>query len=155
ADRHFALAKDAVDKYLSKVTENPKLTQADFHQLRKELLETAVPFYQQFAEQEGQDPELRLARGKAYYRLARLRGQMGDREAAEVDHRRALALLEPLVAEFPTMPQYRQALVESHLRLGPLLDVLGRPAEAEGHYRKAFAILEPLVADFPTVPEYR
>src|SRR5207244_325550 len=79
ADRHFALAKEAVDKYLSKVTDHPKLTQADFHQLRKELLETAVPFYQQFGEQESHDPQLRAARGQAYRRLAGLRGQMGDR----------------------------------------------------------------------------
>src|SRR5262249_29048749 len=56
ADRHFAVAKEAVDQYLSKVTDNLKLTQADFFQLRKDLLETALPFYQQFADQESQDP---------------------------------------------------------------------------------------------------
>jgi hypothetical protein len=78
ADRNFALAKDAVDKHLSKVTGDPKLVQGDFYELRKELLETAVPFYQQFAEQESQDPELRAARGQAYGRLASLRSNMGD-----------------------------------------------------------------------------
>jgi serine/threonine protein kinase len=155
ADRHFALAKEAVDKYLSKVTDNPKLTQADFHQLRKELLETALPFYQQFAEQESQDPELRAARGQAYRRLASLRHQMGDRETPVTDYQRALEILKPLVAEFPTVPPYRQALAESHSRFGSHLVRLGRQTEAEVQFRKALALLEPLLADFPTMSEYR
>ncbi len=155
ADRHFALAKDAVDKYLSKVTDNPKLTQADFHQLRKELLETALPFYQQFAEQESQDPELRAARGQAYRRLARLRAEMGDRETVLVDYWRALEILEPLVAEFPAMPHYRLALGESQRSFGQQLSDLGRRAEAEDQFRRALSNQQQLVADFPTVQEYR
>jgi serine/threonine protein kinase/tetratricopeptide (TPR) repeat protein len=151
ADRNFALAKDAVEKYLSQVTDNPKLTQADFHQLRKELLETAVPFFQQLVEQESPDPELRAARGQAYHRLARLRDVMGDREAALADGRRALEILEPLAEAFSAVPRYRQALAQSYYQLASL----GRRAEAEGHYQKALALQEQLAADFPLVPAYR
>jgi serine/threonine protein kinase len=155
ADRHFALAKDAVDKYLSQVTDHPKLTQADFHQLRKELLETALPFYRQFGEQEGQDPQLRAARGQAYRRLALIRQDMGDRETAVTDFRRALAILEPLVAEFPAVAEYRLALTDSHHRFGDLLAVLGQRNEAEAEFRQALTIGKQLVADFPTVQVYR
>src|SRR5439155_22280119 len=39
AQDNFALAKDAVDNYLNKVTDHPKLNDKDFFQLRKALLE--------------------------------------------------------------------------------------------------------------------
>jgi tetratricopeptide (TPR) repeat protein len=155
ADRNFALAKEAVDKYLNKVTDNPKLKEANFHQLRKELLETALPFYQQFVQQESQDPDLRSHRGEAYRRLAELRQELGDRETALADHRRGLENLEPLVAEFPAVGAYRLALAKSQGELGLLLFRLGQRDEGEVHHRQALTILERLVADFPNVPEYR
>src|SRR6516162_395785 len=133
ADKNFRLATDSVDKYLSKVTDNPKLKEADFNQLRKELLETALPFFEQFAEQESPDPDLRAARGRAYHRLAKIREAMGDRDAAVADWRKALQLLEPLVEEFPAVADYRQALAEIQCALGPVLSVLRQREEAETH----------------------
>jgi serine/threonine protein kinase/tetratricopeptide (TPR) repeat protein len=155
ADRNFALAKDAVDKYLSKVTDNPKLKEADFNQLRKELLETALPFYQKLADQEGQDPDLRAARGQAYFRLAVLREDMGDRETALADCRRAVEVLEPLTAEFPAVAPYRQALAEGLSKSAALLGELSRPVEAEAQHRQAVTFGEQLVTERPAVPEYR
>jgi serine/threonine protein kinase len=155
ASRNFALAKDAVDKYLSKVTENPKLAQADFHALRKELLETSLPFFQKLVEQEGQDSELRASRGKAFNRLAGLRGWIGDRENALADYRRAMEIFEPLVAEFPTVPDYRSELAHSQNGLGNLLQEMGRWSEAEIHYNKTLALRAPLAAEIPSVPQYR
>src|SRR5262249_16179363 len=38
ANRNFALARQAVEDYLAKVTESRRLKEADFHALRKELL---------------------------------------------------------------------------------------------------------------------
>jgi eukaryotic-like serine/threonine-protein kinase len=154
ADRNFALAKDAVDQYLSRVTDNPKLKEADFNHLRKELLETALPFYQQFAEQEGQDPQLRASRGQAYRRLAALRSDLGEKETAAGDYRRSLEILESLVAEFPAVPERRQALAQTHYGFGFLLADLGRP-EAQGHYHKALAIQGQLIGEHPDKPPYR
>src|SRR5262249_34596752 len=51
AEERFELAKQAVDRYLSEVTETPELKHANFERLRKKLLETALPFYQKLAEQ--------------------------------------------------------------------------------------------------------
>jgi tetratricopeptide (TPR) repeat protein len=155
ADKNFQLAKDSVDKYLSKVTDNPKLKQADFNQLRKELLETALPFFQQFAEQESPDAVVRAARGRAYHRLAVLRQALGDRDPAVADYRKALQILEPLVDEFPTVAEYRLALAESQRELGIFLTLLGQRAEAEANLRKALTHNRRLAADFPNVTEYR
>jgi tetratricopeptide (TPR) repeat protein len=155
ADRNFKTAKDAVENYLSKVTDNPNLTQADFHQLRKELLETALPFFQKLVEQESFDPDLRAARGEAFNRLGKLRDEMGERENAAADQRRAIDILEPLTAEFPAVPQYGQKLALSYDAYASVLQSLGQRAQAEDQYHKAIALQEQLITAFPTEPLYR
>src|SRR5262249_35487057 len=45
ADGNFRLAKEAVEQTVTRVAENQQLKQGDFHDLRKSLLSSAVPFY--------------------------------------------------------------------------------------------------------------
>jgi serine/threonine-protein kinase len=155
AEEHFQLAKDAVDRYLNAVTEDPRLKEKDFFELRKKLLVTAVPFYERFAQAKAGDPEQEAARGQAYYRLAWVRHQLGEREAALADYERMRVVFTQLAAAFPSVPEYRQDLATSHNNLGMLLASLGKGPEAEAEYRQALALQEQLAADFPTVPEYR
>ena len=100
AQANFRLAKDAVDKYLNAVTDNPKLNEKDFHQLRKDLLETAVPFYRKFAEEQNGDRESEADRGRAYYRLGLVRDAMGEKVAALSEYEAMRAIFAKLVAEF-------------------------------------------------------
>src|SRR5579883_10455 len=85
ADRNYNLARQAVENYLGKVTDNERLQEADLHAMRKELLESALPFYEKFAQQEGEDAEGAADRGRAYYRLAQVRDLMGEKEKARAD----------------------------------------------------------------------
>ena len=144
-----------MDKFLSKVTDNPKLKEKDFFQLRKELLETALPFYQKFVEERSDDPDLEAARGRAYLRLALVRQRDGG-EGSGPDRFRSDAgpIFAQLAADFPSVPAYRQELARSHNNLGNLLVGLGKREEAEAAYRAALEIQEQLAADFPSVPEY-
>ena len=58
--------------------------------------------------------------------------ELGDvKPAAEDDYRRALELLENLVAEFPTVPRYRESLAKACNSLGLLEEDTGRLADAE------------------------
>jgi tetratricopeptide (TPR) repeat protein len=155
AQANFELARDAVDKYLNKVTNNPKLKEKDFFQLRKELLETAVPFYQKFVEERSDDPELESARGRAYHRLALVRGVMGETEAAQADYEEMRVIFSKLAADFPSVVAYRQDLAASHNNLGKLLRDLGKRGEAEAAFRAALKVQEQLAADVPSDPEYR
>jgi serine/threonine-protein kinase len=154
AEAHFQLAKDAVERYLNAVTEDPRLKEQDFFELRKKLLETAVPFYERFAQLKAGDPQQQAARGRAYHRLAHVRAQTGDQEVALADYGQMRAVFARLAADFPTVPEYRHELARSHLNLGSVLDDLGKRAEAEAEYRRALALLEQLAADFPTVAAY-
>ena len=155
AEERFQLAKDAVAKYLQDVTEDDDLKRADFNKLRKRLLQSAVPFYQKLVEQKSGEAKLEAARGNAYHRLALLRAEMGESEAAVADYERTRAIYTRLAADFPTVPEYRQELANSHNNLGNRLAALGKSGEAEAEYRAAMTIKEKLTADYPTVSAYR
>jgi serine/threonine protein kinase/tetratricopeptide (TPR) repeat protein len=155
AQAHFELAQDAVNKYLAAVTLNPKLREKDFFQLRKELLETALPFYEKFARENSDDPEMEAARGRAYHRLAEVRHALGELEAAAADYREMRAVFARLVEAFPGEPAYRSELARSQTNLGIALAHLGQRREAEAAYRAAAPLLEHLAGECPDVPAYQ
>jgi serine/threonine-protein kinase len=74
---------------------------------------------------------------------------------AEPVYRDALAILKPLVAEFPAVPDYTRALAGTDYGLGESLRKTGRGKEAEVGYQDALALLKPLAAALHTDPEYR
>src|SRR5439155_27127763 len=81
ADRNFRLAREAVDQTVTKVTGDRRLKEADFHQLRHDLLAYMAPIYEEFVKQRQNDPELEAERGRAWHSLALLRAEMGQKEA--------------------------------------------------------------------------
>ena len=74
ADINFHLARKAVEDSITKVAAEPRLKQSDFHDLRRDLLASAVPFYEEFVKQRANTPELSWELGQAHFRLAVLRG---------------------------------------------------------------------------------
>jgi serine/threonine-protein kinase len=155
AERNFGLARRAVEDTITKVAENSLLQRADFHDLRKQLLASAVPYYHEFVKQQSDDPELEAERGRAYGRLALVRKEMGEMEEAIADLREVAAIFDRLESAFPDQPAYRQGLATSHSNLGNVLAGLGRRDEAGKEHRAALALWEKLVEQFPALPEYR
>jgi serine/threonine protein kinase len=82
---------------------------------------------------------------------------MGDVPIEESERyvRRALALQEKLVTEYPAVTDYRYDCLRSLKTLGRLLMAVERPEEAEATLRQADTIAEKLVAEAPTVHYYR
>jgi tetratricopeptide (TPR) repeat protein len=152
---NFTLAKESVEKYLGTVTDDPELKNADFHKLRKKLLESALPFFQKIAEQKSDDPEVEAGRGRAYHRLGNVRQALGENEAAIKDFESKRAIFDRLGALFPGVASYRRDEAGSHVDLGILLKRLGKHGEAEAAFRHASAVLEKLADDFPAAPQYR
>jgi serine/threonine protein kinase/tetratricopeptide (TPR) repeat protein len=155
ADDGFAHAQDAVELFFNRVTDDPMLKEKDFSDLRKKLLKAAVPFYDWLKAQQQDSDESRAAVGHAYHRLARVRAETGEAEAAMEDFRQMQAIFAGLAADFPTRPEFRQELAWSHGYLGILLKNTGRLPEAESANAAALAIQKQLAADFPTRPEFR
>ncbi len=156
AEQGFAKAQEAVERYLTAVTEDPDLKHKhDLHAVRKKLLGAAVPFYEWFAEQNPGEAEWEAERGRAYGRLALVRDELGEKEAALTDQERKRSIFAKLAANFPAIPQYRHDLATSHNSLGNLLRELGQRSAAEQAYRRALELQQQLAAEFPTVAQYR
>jgi serine/threonine protein kinase len=155
ADENLARARGAVKEYLLQTSENPLLQQADFQELRKELLESAVPFYEEFVQQQQADPELEKERGLAYDDLAFLRQQMGDWDQALAEQQQAEAIFRGLADRFPDEPDYLQRLAETLNNAGNVLHSLGRFEPAERDHREAVSIATGLSNSYPKNPIYR
>ena len=156
ADRNFQKARDAVENYLQKVAESPDLkNRGSLHDLRKQLLAAAIPFLEEFVKEKSDDPAVRFDQGRAYFRLARVRSEMGERQAAIRDNTAARAIFANLEADFPAVQEYRQEFAKCLSNLAVLLVDLGKYIEGEAAYCQAIAHQEKLTADFPTVPDYR
>jgi serine/threonine protein kinase/tetratricopeptide (TPR) repeat protein len=155
ADRNFTLARRAVENYLAKVTENRRLTEVDLHGLRKELLEAALPFYEQFVQQSENDPALRAEQGRAYERLGKVRHLLGEVGKALAHFQEMKAIFEELTKLYPEVADYRQGLGQAHNNLGEALQKLGRLGEAEQQHAQALAVQHGLADLYPDVAEYR
>jgi serine/threonine-protein kinase len=155
AEYRFAQAEKAVEDYLDGIENDERLKEADFFDLRKQLLASAVPFYEDFVQARPGDAALEAKRGRAYGRLALVRRQVGEYERAAADFRQMQAIFQKLAGEFPSVAQHRQELARSHHGLSAVLRSLGRQEEAVTAVRQAVALQEELVAAFPHVADYR
>ena len=78
AEENFQAANDAVEKYLVNVTQNERLKESDFSDLRKELLESAIPFFEKLKDQKPGDEKVEASRANGFFRLASIQFQTGD-----------------------------------------------------------------------------
>jgi serine/threonine protein kinase/tetratricopeptide (TPR) repeat protein len=155
ADQNLGKADEAVEHYLFRTAEDPRLKSADLHELRKDLLVSAIPYYEAFTKQKGVGDQLEAKQGAAYYALAYLRAEMGERKQALADYERAETIFAHQSADAPARARYRQLLGYCHNALGNEFRDLGKPTEAEQSYGKALAIQEKLANEFPASPYYR
>jgi serine/threonine protein kinase/tetratricopeptide (TPR) repeat protein len=155
ADQNFALAKKAVEDFLTKVTQDKRLTQTDLHSLRKELLQSALPFYEEFARQKTDDPQMEAERGRAYHRLGEVRQALGETEPALANYQEMLAIFTALAQRYPEVPDYQKWRAGALNRIGALQLTLGRLDQVEAAWREALTVEEQLVASHPEVADYR
>jgi serine/threonine protein kinase/Flp pilus assembly protein TadD len=155
ARRALGRARRAVDRMYTEVAEKWLSHRAGLEPLQREFLEEALRFYQEFAQEQDTDPDVRLQIALAHTRVAGIQSALGKQANPEEASKHAIALLEGLVAEFPSEARYRCALAESLGRHGYLLSALNRPDEGVKASRRAVRLMNELVAEFSDVPEYR
>ena len=108
AETNFNMAQRAVDVYLTNVSENTLLKEQDsldIRTLRRDLLNSALEYYKEFAEQRKNDPSLRRQLAKAYFRVGQLTKEIGSAPLAIDALRSAQAIWEPLVKANPERPR--------------------------------------------------
>jgi tetratricopeptide (TPR) repeat protein/tRNA A-37 threonylcarbamoyl transferase component Bud32 len=155
ANHNLGRARQAVEDYLRKTAKHPRLQAGDFAGLRKELLATAVPFFEDFVMQTKDDPELEADRARAYGELGFAHREMGETDKAVAAFEQSRALYAGLAAKYPQDPSHRANVAVSQASLALELTQLGKHAEAEAAHRAALRLREQLTAEFPNRPVYR
>jgi serine/threonine-protein kinase len=155
AEQSFLDARAAVDEMLTQVAQKRLKDIPEMEQVRQDLLQKALDFYQKFLRERGEDASVRQEAARAYRRVGDIQGLLGHSDEAEKAYRDALDLQGRLVGEARGDPDRRQELAKTHYQLGALYRELGRTADAETEWQAALALAEELVAEQPGRPAYR
>jgi serine/threonine protein kinase/Flp pilus assembly protein TadD len=148
-------ALQAVDRMLTRVSEN-RLAQVPYVEpVRLELLEDALKFCLDFLEDNAGDPAVRLQTAGAYRRVGRIQHLLGQNDQATQMYDRSIELLEELAAEQPGPAVHRRELALTYQGRADLLRHVGKLAPAEQDYEKALRLHKELAAEDPDRAEYR
>jgi serine/threonine-protein kinase len=120
AEANFLLARQAVDDYLTKVSESRLLRVPGLQPLRKELLESALAYYRGFLDQRKGDASLQKDLALAYTRLAGITAEIGSKSEARTILDQALAIRKKLSQAEPRNQQLQLDLVDHYLRSSQL-----------------------------------
>ena len=129
AEANFAKARAAVDESFTKISESQLLTVPGMQPLRRELLSSALRFYEDFVKEHHDDSTVRAGLAFAFLRVGKIRGELGELQAAKEFFEKARASFEPLVKANPAEPELSDGLAQSLLRLD-------RPDEAIAIWRR-------------------
>lgn len=141
AQTKFRLARRAVDDMLTAVSDKLRSTQ-DVPAVRRQLLQQALEFYQQFLQERGDDPEVRFETAQAFFRAASIHDVLGENQRAESEYRRALAILASLREQRPNDERATLELASVQNDLAWLLNKINRFSEAEAGYLAAIELLD-------------
>ncbi len=148
------LANASLDAAVNKITENEKLRDRGFFELRKELLASVLPHYQALAALQTDDPALEAERARAYGKMGSIRMALGENEQALRDYREMAAVFSSLIARHPEVSAYRYSAAESANDLAILLDARGASEEAWGTLDRGEELAAVLVRDHPEVADH-
>ncbi len=158
AELNFAMARDAVDGYLTNVSENTLLQEqdvVDIRSLRRDLLKSALPFYAKFVAQRKDDPQLRQQLAKAHFRVGQITREIDSLTQAMGAFRSAQGIWEPLVGANPKDRELSNNLAECYLAIGTLDSLNGDYHAALVTLGRSRAILERLWQEDLTEPRYQ
>jgi serine/threonine-protein kinase len=147
ASAKYALARRAVDDMLTAVGEKLKTTQ-DVQKVRRELLQQALDFYQQFLKEKSDDPKVQRETAGAFARAAEIHQLLGDSAKAEEEYLQSIRLRTDLIQR-ESQPVDREKRGLAYFQLGHLYFDLLRHADAERAYRSARDEFTALSAEFP------
>jgi serine/threonine protein kinase len=107
--KSFRQAQHAVNSF-AQISEEKLGENADPQKVRRELLETALKYYQSFIEQRGDDPAVQAELAASYAKVANLLGDLGADLEALGASQKARSMYEKLISEHPSVPEFQDAL---------------------------------------------
>jgi serine/threonine protein kinase len=155
AEANQAKARAAVDQFLNKITEDPRMREADFTNLRRSLLEEAVPFYEELSSGNSPGGEVTVERAASLNRLGLLYHELGQSEKAIPFYHRQIAMVDQLMAAHPEEILHRQSRMAGYNNLAAALGELKDTPAAIDAQRHALETVRGLVRDYPQDEENR
>ncbi len=141
AEENFRQARDVVDVYLTRVAESRLLGVPGLQPLRRELLESALPYYESFVRKRAEDPALARELASAYTRLARINADLGRGGEAMAGYRKALEILSRRTGRSGgDDPRLQAEVARCHQAIGDVHGQAEEFAPALQSYRAAEAI---------------
>jgi serine/threonine-protein kinase len=155
AEANLRLARHAVDRYFTQVSESPQLRAPGMRGLRRALLVQARDFSEQLLRQQSDDPEVQAERARAYHRLAEITAETGSMaEAVRLGHQ-AQAAFEQLARDHPERGTYEDELTSVAFSLAWMYRDSDQPAAALAAYEAVLARLDRSAGSHPGDPESR
>ena len=148
-------ARRAVDEMYTEVAEKWLYEQPELSQVQRDFLEKASAFYEQFSQEEGNDPTVQLERAKAVSRLSWLQLRLGHPHDAEASLYKPVEILRVLVDQYPDRPEYLEALGQACGTLGSRFSEQKRWKEANLARERALDAYQKLVDRVPAEAGYR
>ena len=139
----------------TQVAEKWLVDQPGLRPLQREFLQEALAFYQEFAGQQGEDPEAQIEQAVALRRVGEIEDALSKHEQTERIYLQAIGLLNEIAEHPPGNPQRREELAAVHGRLARLYEIDGRIAEAIRHYSNALENYQALAIRHPDRAEYQ
>ena len=90
ARANFQLARDAVERLLTRVSEDRLLNTPQMEKLRREIMLDALQFHERFLHVDSSDPAVRHEAAEAYWHRARHHRLLGHNDQAEQAFQRAM-----------------------------------------------------------------
>ncbi len=131
AELNLEAARQAVERYLVNVTEDERLNNSSFTDLRQEFLVSAKPFFENLRDQEPGDSNVEASRANAYLLLAVIQQETGQCNDAQANYLQCIAAYETLFKNHSSDPKFRIGLSDSLHRFVKLLDQQGQYDDPE------------------------
>jgi serine/threonine protein kinase/Tfp pilus assembly protein PilF len=154
AEANFRHARRTVDRFGARLAE--RLAEIPgAQQVRRELLQDTLRYYEDFVAQAGNDPALRADLAMTYSKIGTINDEIGSSQEALAAHGNARRLLQQLARDEPRTAEHRRHLALCLNNLALLRSRAGATDEARRDYREAIQLQEQLVAAAAEEAQYR
>jgi tetratricopeptide (TPR) repeat protein len=140
AERNFEKALSGAGKMLMQLDPPYGDPSQITPELRKQIIERGLSFFQSFIDEKNPDPAVRFQSCKAYEQISSVHCSLHEVSKCRDAIEKSFALLEALVAEFPERDQYRGDLIRQLYEMGLRYRFLGHPREAREQYLRAIQL---------------
>ncbi len=141
ANESQRLARQTVDDYIVNVSKDLKLQDEDLRPLRRQLLEQAVPFYEELIRTYQDQPELRQERADALLRLGVIIREIDDEVRSRELIEAAIAGYEQLINTDPDDAAYARGLARCLREACNIYSATGSSQQAVAAAGRAIEIL--------------